>query len=83
MTLFAGEEVSLVPTDADVNRTSGLRYKKSKDQARSEGVDSGEWTRLTPPETISAVPGGSHVDVRRRALTFAGPLGSVPEVSRT
>lgn len=41
MTLFAGEEVSLVPTDADVNRTSGLRYKKSKDQARSEGVDSG------------------------------------------
>jgi len=41
VTLFAGEEVSLVPTDADVNRTSGLRYKKSKDQARSEGVDSG------------------------------------------
>jgi predicted glutamine amidotransferase len=49
----------------------------------SEGVDSGEWTRLTPPETISAVPSGSRVEVRRRALTLTGPQGSVPEVSRT
>ncbi|MDE2511156.1 MAG: class II glutamine amidotransferase, partial [Elusimicrobia bacterium] len=49
----------------------------------SEGVDSGDWTRLSPPETISAVPSGSRVEVRRRALTLAGPLGPVPEVSRT
>lgn len=49
----------------------------------SEGADSGEWTRLTPPETISAVPSGSRVEVRRRALTLAGPFGPVPEVSRT
>jgi predicted glutamine amidotransferase len=48
----------------------------------SEGVDGGEWTRLNPPETISAVPNGSRVEVRRRALTLAGPSGPVPEVSR-
>jgi predicted glutamine amidotransferase len=49
----------------------------------SEGVDSGEWTRLTPPETISAVPSGSRVEVKRRALTLGGPLGPVPEASRS
>lgn len=49
----------------------------------SEGVDGGEWTRLSPPETISAVPGGSRVEVRRRALTLVGPQGPIPEVSRT
>lgn len=48
----------------------------------SEGADSGEWTRLNPPETISAVPSGSRVEVRRRALTLTGPLGAVPEVTR-
>jgi len=48
----------------------------------SEGEDGGEWTRLTPPETISAVPSGSRVEVRRRALTLTSPLGAVPEVSR-
>ena len=49
----------------------------------SEGEDGGEWTRLTPPETISAVPNGSSIDVRRRALDFSGPFGPVPEVSRS
>lgn len=50
----------------------------------SEGVDAGEWTRLTPPETISAVAVGSRVDVRRRALTLADADGRpIPEVSRT
>ncbi len=49
----------------------------------SEGVDGGEWTRLNPPETISAVPNGSRVEVRRRALDLRGPDGKVPEVSRT
>ena len=49
----------------------------------SEGEDGGDWTRLAPPETISAVPAGSRVDVRRRALNLASPLGPVPEVSRS
>jgi predicted glutamine amidotransferase len=48
----------------------------------SEGVDSGEWTRLTPPETISAAPGGTRVEVTRRALNLSGPHGSIPEVSQ-
>lgn len=49
----------------------------------SEGEDGGDWTRLEPPETISAVPTGSRIDVRRRALKPVSPLGPVPEVSRT
>lgn len=49
----------------------------------SEGVDSGEWTRLVPPETISAVPKKGGVEVSRRRLDLAFPLGPVPEVSRT
>jgi hypothetical protein len=49
----------------------------------SEGEDGGEWTRLSPPETISAVPNGSRVEVRRRALALTSPLGPVPEVSRS
>jgi predicted glutamine amidotransferase len=49
----------------------------------SEGEDGGEWTLAVPPETISAVPMGSRIDVRRRALKPEGPLGSVPEVSRS
>jgi predicted glutamine amidotransferase len=49
----------------------------------SEGEDGGDWTRLAPPETISAVPTGSRIDVRRRALKLANRLGPVPEVSRT
>ncbi len=48
----------------------------------SEGEDGGEWTRLTPPETISAVPNGPRIDVRRRALDLRGPFGPVPEVYR-
>ncbi|OGR90985.1 MAG: hypothetical protein A2V88_17065 [Elusimicrobia bacterium RBG_16_66_12] len=49
----------------------------------SEGADSGEWIRLVPPETISAVPKEGTVEVRRRRLDLASPLGPVPEVSRT
>lgn len=49
----------------------------------SEGVDGGEWTRLVPPETISAVPSPKGVDVRRRSLTLVRPHGPVPEVSRS
>ena len=49
----------------------------------SEGEDGGDWTRLVPPETISAVPTGSRVEVRRRALKPASSLGPVPEVSRS
>jgi predicted glutamine amidotransferase len=49
----------------------------------SEGEDGGDWTRLVPPETISAVPDGPAVDVRRRALDLRSPFGPVPEVSRT
>lgn len=49
----------------------------------SEGVDLGEWTRLAPPETISAAPKNGEVEISRRRLDLAGPLGPVPEVSRT
>lgn len=49
----------------------------------SEGLDSGDWTRLVPPETISAVPKKGAVEVSLRRLDLAGPLGPVPEVSRT
>jgi hypothetical protein len=49
----------------------------------SEGEDGGEWTRLSPPETISAVQDGSVVAVRRRALRLASPAGPIPEVSRS
>lgn len=49
----------------------------------SEGEDGGDWTRLSPPETISAVPMGSRIEVRRRALTLESPFGPVPEVSRS
>jgi predicted glutamine amidotransferase len=48
----------------------------------SEGVDGGDWTRLTPPETISASPGPGGVDVRRRRLSLSSFDGPVPEVSR-
>ena len=47
----------------------------------SEGVDRGDWTRLTPPETLSAVPNASGVEVIRHPLTLVGPQGPVPEVS--
>ena len=49
----------------------------------SEGEDGGDWTRLAPPETISAVSTGSRIDARRRALKLESPLGLVPEVSRS
>lgn len=49
----------------------------------SEGVDGGNWTRLSPPETISATPTTSGVDVRRRPLSLATPHGPMPEVSRS
>jgi predicted glutamine amidotransferase len=49
----------------------------------SEGVDEGDWTRLTPPETISAVPSAAGIDVQRRPLKLVGPFGPVPEVSRS
>lgn len=49
----------------------------------SEGVDGGDWTRLSPPETISAVPSANGVDVRRRRLSLSSSLGPVPEVSRS
>jgi predicted glutamine amidotransferase len=49
----------------------------------SEGEDGGPWTRLNPPETISAVPNGAAVAVRRRALALASSFGPVPEVSRS
>lgn len=49
----------------------------------SEGADSGPWTRLAPPETISAIPSGSRVEVKRRALAPSGPQGPVPEASRS
>ena len=48
----------------------------------SEGEDGGDWTRLSPPETLSAAAAGGRVDVRRRALKLHGPFGPVPEVSR-
>lgn len=49
----------------------------------SEGVDGGDWTRLTPPETISAVPSSTGVEVRRRRLSLFTSYGPVPEVSRS
>ena len=50
----------------------------------SEGVDGEEWTRLRPPETLSATPGPSGVEVRRRSLLpLVTPYGPVPEVSRS
>ncbi len=49
----------------------------------SEDVDGGEWTRLSPPETISAVPAAADVAVTRRHLSLSTPLGPVPEVSRS
>lgn len=49
----------------------------------SEGVDGGDWTRLTPPETISAAPSATGVDVRRRRLSLVASYGPVPEVSRS
>ena len=48
----------------------------------SEGVDGGGWTRLVPPETISAVQSPAGVDVRRRRLSLQSSYGPVPEVSR-
>ena len=48
----------------------------------SEGVDGGDWTRLTPPETISAVPSATGVAITRRALSLSTLSGPVPEVSR-
>jgi predicted glutamine amidotransferase len=49
----------------------------------SEGEDGGIWTRLAPPETLSAVPSAAGIDVRRRALTLSSSFGTVPEVSRS
>jgi len=49
----------------------------------SEGVDEGEWTRLVPPETISAVPSAAGVEIRRRRLSLSSTVGPVPEVSRS
>lgn len=46
----------------------------------SEGVDGGDWTRLVPPETISAVPSAAGVEIRRRPLPLSS---SIPEVSRS
>ena len=49
----------------------------------SEGFDGGDWNRLTPPETISAVPTETGVDVSRRRLSISNSDGPVPEVSRS
>lgn len=49
----------------------------------SEGVDGGDWTRLAPPETLSAAWKDGRIDVKRRALKLVGPLGPIPEVSRS
>ncbi len=49
----------------------------------SEGVDGGDWTRLSPPETLSAIATPAGVDVRRRPLRLTNAQGPVPEVSRT
>lgn len=49
----------------------------------SEGVDGGDWTRLAPPETISAVPSSAGVEVRRRPLSLFSSAGPVPEASRS
>lgn len=46
----------------------------------SEGVDGGDWTRLVPPETVSAFPGKPPV---RRRLDLTAAVGHpVNEVSR-
>jgi predicted glutamine amidotransferase len=49
----------------------------------SEGVDGGDWTRLAPPETISAMPSAAGVEIRRRPLKLIGLNAPVPEVSRS
>lgn len=49
----------------------------------SEGVDGGEWTRLQPPETLSATLSGGNISVRRRSLILITSDGLVPEVSRS
>jgi predicted glutamine amidotransferase len=49
----------------------------------SEGEDDGDWTVASPPETISAVPMASGIEVRRRALKSESHFGPVPEVSRS
>ncbi|MDX6769960.1 MAG: class II glutamine amidotransferase [Elusimicrobiota bacterium] len=49
----------------------------------SEGVDGGEWTRLRPPETVSAVVEGGELKVTRRVARLVSPLGPIPEVSRS
>lgn len=49
----------------------------------SEGVDGGDWTRLSPPETLSASFAEGRVRVVRRPLTLVGPYGPIPEVSRS
>ena len=49
----------------------------------SEGLDGGDWTRLSPPETVSAVLAGGRVDVRRRPLSLRSSFGPIPEASRT
>lgn len=48
----------------------------------SEGVDGGEWTMMTPPETLSAVSESGNISVARRRLILNTPEGPVPEVSR-
>lgn len=49
----------------------------------SEGVDGGDWTRLTPPETLSARPEAGGVSLSRRRLALTSTGGPVPEVSRS
>lgn len=58
-------------------------FREGRFLLASEGVDGGDWTRLTPPETISAVPSAGGVDVRRRPLSPLCSFGPVPEVSRS
>jgi len=48
----------------------------------SEGVDSGAWGLLAPPETVSLSVAGGRVAARRRALAPRVPRGPLPEVSR-
>ncbi len=49
----------------------------------SEGVDGGDWTRLSPPELLSAVVVDGNVKVVRRVAKLVSPLGPIPEVSRS
>jgi predicted glutamine amidotransferase len=49
----------------------------------SEGVDGGDWTRMSPPETLSAVVADGNVKVVRRVPVLVSPLGPIPEVSRS